>query len=278
MASSGGAFLSGAEDPAKQPLTPSKDKSSGESNFAPHRVLVMVIAVVAAVILLALIAVNLSPHNRESRPGSFQQLSTDFNCNTKDNRGEWSHAKKEFCCERKGISCDDGEDFNCYTKDNRDEWSNAKKTWCCDNKDIGCDGGGDSDFNCRTKDNREQWAPAKKKWCCENKHIGCEMACSGAACPDKPNCNDYRTDWIPSRREYCCRHGHQEACEDHNCDTKEHMEPSKIDWCCKTENKHCDEYNCNTKEAWSPTKREWCCENKHKGCRMCGSSPCPGSG
>mmetsp|Transcript_69977 Transcript_69977/g.135047 ORF Transcript_69977/g.135047 Transcript_69977/m.135047 type:complete len:639 (-) Transcript_69977:39-1955(-) len=91
----------------------------------------------------------------------FATIDSHFECKEEDD-GNWTDAKRLWCCESKGLGCP----FICAAHmDEMDGWTEQKKLWCCENQGIACPMDVFPSYDCKDGDPKD-WTEEQRAWCC----------------------------------------------------------------------------------------------------------------
>mmetsp|Transcript_85774 Transcript_85774/g.265540 ORF Transcript_85774/g.265540 Transcript_85774/m.265540 type:complete len:616 (-) Transcript_85774:143-1990(-) len=142
---------------------------------------------------------------------------------------DWSHQKKQWCCEHSQRGCEvpqagttpktehvavsdsNGPPFDCVAgfASWESRWSIIKKAWCCQHMSRGCPPRMTSvPYNCNAGFShwKTGWSRSKKEWCCRNTGKGCEMpAGQGLSNFDcVAGYSKWESGWSEAKKRYCC--------------------------------------------------------------------------
>lgn len=217
----------------------------------------------------------------------------------------WSHQKKDWCCEHKGIACSrttkvpststvaiittNSPRFDCVSglQSWATAWSETKKDYCCSTR-VQCPGYNSStiappSFDCAGH-SWASWSAEKAQFCCEH---------DGIACSSHYDCNKLTPPWSEHKKTWCCREKHKGCpfdCQAGLSTSQVGWTLQKKAWCCGHEMLGCpekensadvsgstdqgdqvDEYDCERADmaeelSWTVVHYEWCCKHKQKMC------------
>ncbi|CAK9076353.1 unnamed protein product [Durusdinium trenchii] len=191
-------------------------------------------------------------------------VSPSYACD--GNRSQWTSMQWSWCCEQKGLACNnsnvsDTQAFDC-TAEAAATWSERQRQWCCasgrcpstsstseshqdtstaapTSTSVVADGVADGDCGRAATLTR-----AQRDWCCETRGVACQPMIVD---PIRTDCQTSPNSWAAEKRAWCCQH------EQRGCDVEA---PTEAPFQCDGE-----------MEGWTQQRQTWCCQQKNVGCK-----------